>query len=479
MEITNPNKERRDRRKPSVDLSTMVYGKVPPQARDLEEAVLGACLLETDAYQRIADILKPQCFYVDAHQVIFRAIGGLWDKRSPVDSLTVVEWLKASEELDRIGGPYYVTKLTDAVMGSANLEAHARIIQQKFVAREVIRISGELIGYAYEDANQDLNLMMDAASEAFYSLQADVYKGALHSWAELMGLEVEQLDQEMRKEGITGVPTGYRRVDKVTAGWQNTDLIILAARPSMGKTALAGKMAYRSAKIYRVPTLFFSLEMNADKLAKRIISSETEIPLSKSLHNWFNESEKDQIREFADETGSVPLYVDDDSHQTLSSIRAISRKEKKKRNIGLIIIDYLQLLHLTNEEVGKQTNRDQEIGIITSSLKQLAKELDLPIIALSQLARAAEASDSKRPSLKHLRESGNIEQDADIVAFLHRPYYYLQREQPGQIFDEHTRRGAELIFAKHRNGPLETIDLLFDDQFASFREFEDEIGLPF
>lgn len=468
--MVNQNKESGQKRKTAIDL----YGKLPPQAIELEEALLGACTLEKDAFAKVADILKIGSFYKDVNNRVFSAMKTLYQRMQPIDILTVTEQLRASGELENVGGPYYIAKLQDKVMSAQNIEAHARIIQAHWFRREVIRISGELIGYAYRDSTEDITALTDAASEAFYAMQAEMVGSNLQSFEQLMSKEVESLDDENKKEGITGVPTGFRSVDKPTAGWQPADLILLASRPSMGKTALAAKMAYRSAKLYDVPTLFFSLEMTADKINKRIISSETEILMSKSLHNWYDSHEKDRIRQFADQSGPVRFWIDDNASHSLSTLSAVARKEKNKHNIGIIFIDYIQLLSVADEQFRKSGTRDQDLGLISRGLKRLAKELKVPVIALCQLSRAAEQGDQKRmPQLKHLRESGNLEQDADIVMFLYREAYYLEREQPGLFLDPVIQKDAQLSIAKHRNGPLDTINLIYEAPYTSFKDPED------
>jgi replicative DNA helicase len=283
MDLTNLNKDRKNRRKPSIDLSTMMYGKVPPQAKELEEAVLGAIMLEKSALDTVIEILRPECFYVDAHQRIFKSFQSLAQKSMPIDILTVVEELKLKEELDMVGGPYYITKLTNAVVSTANIETHARIVLQKFIQRELIRISGEIIGDAYEDSTDVFDLL-DESETKMFNITNNYLKKNYDDIGSALAKTINRIDElRNKKEDISGVPSGFPTMDRVTYGWQPTDLIILAARPSVGKTAFALNLARNAAlsKIKPTPVAFFSLEMSAAQLVQRILSAESEIMLEK------------------------------------------------------------------------------------------------------------------------------------------------------------------------------------------------------
>ncbi len=391
MDLTNLNKDRKLRRKPSIDLSTMVYGKVPPQARDLEEAVLGAIMLEKSAFDTVVEILKPECFYVEGHQQIFKSMQGLAQKNQPIDILTVVEELKMREELEQIGGPYYVTKLTNTVVSSANIEAHSRIILQKFIQRELIRISGEIIGEAYEDSTDVFDLLDDAESKLFEITNNHLRKN-FDSIDTVLVKTIQRIeDLRNKNEDISGVPSGFASLDRITYGWQPTDLIILAARPSVGKTAFALNLA-RSAALHptkSTPVAVFSLEMSASQLVQRILSAESEIWLEKIARGKLEEHEMKQLyAKGIQRLSQAPIFIDDTAALNIFELRAKCRRLKNKHHVGLIIIDYLQLMSGTGEN--RNGNREQEISRISRDLKGLAKELQVPIIALSQLSREVE-----------------------------------------------------------------------------------------
>jgi replicative DNA helicase len=459
MDLTNINRDRKTRRKTPLDISTMVYGKVPPQAKDLEEAVLGAMMLEKGAFDTVVEILKPECFYVDAHQRIFKAMKSLANKSQPIDILTVVEELRTGEELDIVGGPYYVTKLTNTVVSSANIEAHSRIVLQKFVQRELIRISGEIIGDAYEDSTDVFDLL-DQAESKIYDVTSKHLRNSYESIDSVLVKAIQRIeDLRHKNEDVTGVPTGFPSLDRVTYGWQNTDLIILAARPAVGKTAFALNLV-RSAALHPTkptPVAFFSLEMSAGQLVQRVLSAESEIWLEKISRGKLEEHEMKQLyAKGIQKLAQAPIFIDDSAALNIFELRAKCRRLKNLNNIGLIIIDYLQLMSGTSE--GKGGNREQEISTISRGLKGLAKELQVPIIALSQLSREVEKrkDGNKMPQLSDLRESGAIEQDADMVMFLYRPEYYdVTQNEMG----ESNRGETHVRIAKHRNGSLETVKL--------------------
>jgi len=407
MELTNLNKDRKLRRKPSIDLSTMVYGKLPPQAKDLEEAVLGAILLEKSAFDTVVEILKPECFYVEGHQRIFRAMQNLAQLSRPIDILTVVEDLKTKEELDIVGGPYYVTKLTNSVVSSANIEAHARIILQKFIQRELIRISGEIIGEAYEDSTDVFDLLDDAESKLFEITNNHLRKN-FDSIDTVLIKTIQRIeDLRNKNEDFSGVPSGFPSLDRITYGWQSTDLIVLAARPSVGKTAFALNLA-RSAALHPTkptPVAIFSLEMSASQLVQRILSAESEIWLEKIARGKLEEHEMKQLyAKGIQRLAQAPIFIDDTAALNIFELRAKCRRLKNKHHVGLIIIDYLQLMSGTGEN--RNSNREQEISRISRDLKGLAKELQVPIIALSQLSREVEKrkEGNKMPQLSDLRE---------------------------------------------------------------------------
>ena len=479
MDLTNLNKDRKQqRRKGSIDVSTMVYGKVPPQAKDLEEAVLGAIMLEKSAFDTIAEILKPECFYVEAHQRIFKCMQGLQQKSQPIDILTVVEELKSKNDLEVVGGPYAVTRLTNAVVSSAHIEAHARIILQKFIQRELIRISGEILNDSYEDSTDVFDLLDDAESKLFEITNNHLRKNFDKIDDVLVKTVARIEDMRHKNEDITGVPTGFPTMDKITYGWQPTDLIILAARPSVGKTAFALNLARNAAlgpnPDKRTAVAFFSLEMSAAQLVQRILSAESEILLEKISRGKLEEYEMKQLyTKGINPLSEANIFIDDTAALNIFELRAKCRRLKNKHNIGLIIIDYLQLMSGGSDN--KNSNREQEISNISRNLKGLAKELQVPIIALSQLSRAVESrkEGNKIPQLSDLRESGAIEQDADMVMFLYRPEYYeINQNEHG----ESNKGETHVKIAKHRNGSLETVKLRALLHIQKFIEEDDSNG---
>src|ERR1700753_72423 len=373
MDLTNVNKDRKNRRKSSLDLSTMVYGKVPPQAKDLEEAVLGAIMLEKSAFDTVIEILKPECFYVDANQRIYRAMLSLQQKNQPIDILTVSEELRTREDLEKVGGAYYVTRLTNAVVSAANIEAHSRIVLQKFIQRELIRISGEIIGDAYEDSTDVFDLLDDAESKLFEITNNHLRKN-FDSIDSVLVKAIQRIeDLRHKQDEITGVPSGFPSLDKVTYGWQMTDLIILAARPAVGKTAFALNLARSAALHPTKPTgvAFFSLEMSAAQLVQRILSAESEIHLEKISRGKLEEYEMKQLyAKGIQKLSSAPIFIDDTAALNIFELRAKCRRLKNKHNLGLIIIDYLQLMSGTGEN--RNGNREQEISRISRDLKGLA-----------------------------------------------------------------------------------------------------------
>lgn len=484
MDLTNINKDRKQKRRSSLDLGTMVYGKVPPQAKDLEEAVLGAIMLEKNAFDAVVEILKPECFYVEAHQRIFKSMQSLANKSQPIDILTVAEELRFKEELEMVGGPYYVTKLTNAVVSSAHIEAHARIILQKFIQRELIRISGEIIGDAYEDSTDVFDLLDDAESKLFEITNNHLRKN-FDTIDSVLVKTIQRIeDLRHKNEDVTGVPSGYAALDRVTYGWQNTDLIILAARPAVGKTAFALNLA-RNAVMHPTkptPVALFSLEMSAGQLVQRILAAESEIWLEKIARGKLEEHEMKQLyARGIQRLAQAPLYIDDTPALNIFELRAKCRRLKNKHNIGMVIIDYLQLMSGTSEN--RNGNREQEISNISRNLKALSKEMNIPIIALSQLSRAVEQRGAKEgsriPQLSDLRESGAIEQDADMVMFLYRPEYY---DVTTNADGENTKGLTEVKIAKHRNGTLETVKLKALLHIQKFVNWDDDpysgIGLP-
>jgi replicative DNA helicase len=448
MEKTKQTKHLNSHKR-NVDLGVLQYGKLPPQARELEEAVLGAIMLEAGAFDIVAEILKSECFYVEAHKEIFRACQSLFRQSMPIDMLTIVEELKKLDKLNEIGGPYFVTKLTNTVVSTANLESHARIVLQKFIQRELIRISGEIIAEAYEDSTDVFDLL-DESETNIYNISSKHLKSdyaPLGSDASKFIEHVENLRSQ--ENSITGVNSTFPELDKVTRGWQPTDLIILAARPSVGKTAFALNLAKNAVNNHnkQTPIGFFSLEMSRLQLLNRLACMISGLHVSKIQTGRLNDVDMQTFLKAMDEIYTMPFYVDDTGGINLFELRAKARRMIKKHQVGLIVIDYLQLM--TGDEK-RNSSREQEISSISRGLKRLAKDLNVPVIALSQLSREVEKRTQKVPQLSDLRESGAIEQDADVVMFLYRP----AEDEIKQ--DAALANKAMLKIAKHRNGRLES-----------------------
>ena len=445
-----------------------IDGKLPPQAIELEEAVLGALMLDNEALSDTIDILKPEYFYKMEHQKIFDVIIILFNESKPVDILTIIEQLKKSGELESIGGAFYITQLTNNVASSANTEYHARIIVEKFIQRSLIQISSNIIKDSFDETIDVFDLLSNAEQELFSVTEGSLRK-SYSKMSELISSAINNIEELKNKEdGLSGVPSGFSRLDRVTSGWQKSDLIIIAARPGMGKTALALTMCRNIAINHKIPVGIFSLEMSTDQLVNRLISSESEIPSNKLRKGNLEEYEFVQLHEKIKDLAEAPIYIDDTPGLSVFELRAKARRLVKNHGVKIIIVDYLQLMTAGGNKIG---NREQEISTISRSLKGIAKELKIPVIALSQVNRGVESrtSTSKRPILADLRESGAIEQDADIVTFIYRPEYYKIYEWENS---DDSRGQAEIIIAKHRNGPLENIRLKFINTLAKFSDLD-------
>lgn len=442
-------------------------GRVPPQAVDLEEAVLGAMMLEKDAVSAVIDILAPKVFYKESHQKIYAAIQQLFARSEPVDILTVTNELKSQGELEIVGGPYYITMLTSRIASAANVEYHARIILQKHIQRELINISSVIIKEAYEDTTDVFNLLDKAEQNLFLVSETNLRRN-FEDMPSLVKQAIEDIEAARDSDShLRGVPSGFLDLDRITSGWQKSDLIILASRPSMGKTALALSMARNVAVEFSRPVAFFSLEMSAVQLVTRLISSESELRSEKLKQGNLAGHEWQQLTSKIANLVDAKIFIDDTPALSIFELRAKCRRLKQQHDINMVFVDYLQLMSGGGESRG---NREQEISNISRSLKALAKELDVPVLALSQLSRAVEnrPGQSKRPILSDLRESGAIEQDADMVLFIYRPEYYkIDEFEDGSS----THRIAELIISKHRNGPTGEVKLKFIDTFAKFEDF--------
>ena len=449
----------------------MDYGKIPPQALDLEEAVLGAIMLEKDAILSVLDILEPGSFYKEAHQTIFEVAQSLSQQEKPIDLLTVTEELRKREKLEAVGGAVYISQLTSRVGSAAHLEYHARIVAQKYIQRELIRVSSEIQERAFDEGS-DVDDLLDFSERELLNIAEGHIKKETIKLSNLIKSALEQIEEAGKtKDSLSGVPSGFTRLDRITSGWQKSDLIILAARPSMGKTAFVLSMARNMAVDHSRPVAFFSLEMSSIQLVNRLIIGETQLASDKIRTGNLENYEWEQLEYKIKDLEQAPIYVDDTPAISIFEFRAKCRRLKQKYDIQAVVIDYLQLM-TGSKDTG---SREQEVSNISRSLKSVAKELDIPIIALSQLNRSVEMrSGNKRPQLSDLRESGAIEQDADLVLFIHRPEYY------GMDVDEegNSLKGvAEIIVAKHRNGPTGEIHLKFIREYAKFVDMDDTLAM--
>ena len=445
-------------------VSNIELGKLPPQALDLEESVLGALMLEKEALTNIIDILKPENFYKDAHKEIYQSIIDLFNDSQPIDLLTVTNQLKKNGTLDIVGGSYYVTKLTTRVNSASNIEFHSRIILEQSIKRELINISSKVQKDAYEDT-VDVFDLLDQTEQSLFDVSESHIRKNYKKVQNLMKEAIDELEtKKEKKDGITGVPSGFIDLDTITSGWQPSDLVIIAGRPSMGKTAFVLSLMRNASIDHNLSMGIFSLEMSSLQLVNRLISSEAELDSDKIRKGNLKDYEWQQLLHKTDLLQKAPIFIDDTPALSILELRAKARRLKSQHDIQCIIVDYLQLM---TSEYGKTSgNREQEIASISRSLKAVAKELNIPVIALSQLSRAVETrGGDKRPVLSDLRESGSIEQDADMVMFIYRAEKYdITEDEDG----ESTIGVAELLLRKNRNGPTGKVKLKFVERFAKF-----------
>ncbi|HOJ23957.1 MAG TPA: replicative DNA helicase [Bacteroidales bacterium] len=446
----------------------IIGGKIPPSDIETEEVVLGALLIEPNALATVIDILQPEVFYKEAHQRIFAAVLALYPIGEPIDVITVTNYLRKSGEIDFIGGPAYIAQLTDRVISAANIEYHARILIEKYIQRKLIEISNNIITEAY-DATSDAFDTLNEAENALFQINEQNLRRSFRSMPSVLQVVREQIETAYKNQGeYTGVVSGFYQLDQLTGGLQPSDLIIIAARPGMGKTAFALSMARNMAVEFGFPIAFFSLEMTAPQLVIRILSAQTQISSERIRKGELDDTEWMTLNEAMNKLSNVKLFLDDTPALSIFELRAKARRLKQAYDIQAIYIDYLQLM---TAKIDKNSNREQEIASISRSLKALAKELNIPVIALSQLSRDVEKrSGTKRPQLSDLRESGAIEQDADIVIGIYRPEYYMKEEQVDEDKLAAVKNKAEIILLKHRNGPLGTVNLYFLNQFALFTD---------
>ena len=455
------NQKKKAVRAALADNVFLEQGKLPPQAVEVEQAVLGAMMIDAAAVTDAVDVLKPEYFYKPEHKVIYGAIASLFEKSQAIDIMTVANELKKNGELEVAGGAYYVASLTNKVASAAHIEEHAKIVQQKYIQRELIRVGTEMTKAAYEDASDPLELLDDAESKLltvgennFRSDYTDMHLLVKEAIA-----EVEAVSKQTDK--LSGVPSGFPELDRLTSGWQKGTLLILAARPGMGKTAFALTMARNIAVDFKKPVAVFSLEMSSIELVTRLISSEKLKQGNLEPYEW------EWLNSKVGPLSDAPLYIDDTPALTMFELRAKCRRLKQQHDIQMVFVDYLQLMRGGDAYKG---NREQEISQISRQLKGLAKELKIPILALSQLSRAVETrGGDKKPQLSDLRESGAIEQDADMVMFIYRPEYYGLNNTEEMVEGE-----AQLLIEKHRSGSTGMVKLRFVKEFARF----ENIGIP-
>ena len=434
-----------------------------PQSLEAEEAVLGAMMIDDAAANKAIGLLKSShYFYKDAHKKIFEAMLILSEESNPIDTVSVSNELKKKKSLKSVGGLYYLTGLVDKVPTAANIETYASIVKEKGILRDLISASHYMSKKAFE-SGEDVATILDEAEQSIFSLTQQKDNKLFQHIQPILTQAIQNLEKMQSKKGaVVGIPSGIIDLDNVTAGFRKSDLIVIAGRPSMGKTALALSIARNAALESKVPTAIFSLEMSSDQLAQRLLSSEARIDGQKARTGRLQTARWKDVVIASGKLADAPLFIDDTAALSILDLRSRARRLKREENIGLLVVDYLQLM----QGPRRSENRQQEISYITQSLKALAKELDIPIIALSQLSRAVESRTNKRPVLSDLRESGAIEQDADLVIFLYRPFVYDDKkvEEKGLAY---------LIVAKQRSGPTRTVKATFIDTYARFENYTD------
>ncbi len=467
------NKRQRKPKQPTPINNT--YGHLQPQALDIEKVVLGAMMIDKDAFSMVSELLRPETFYEPRNQMVYHAIQSLSLKEKPVDILTVTEQLKAEGNLDEIGGPVYITELSQHVASSAHVEYHAHILQQKYVARQLISFASVVETKAFDDTVDVDDLMQEAEGSLFELSQKNMRQDYTQIDPVLKQAMADIQKAAAQSDGLSGTPSGYTKLDDITSGWQSSDLIIIAGRPAMGKTSFALSMAKNMVVDYQVPVAFFSLEMNNVQLVNRLISNVCEIQGSKIMNGQLADDEWNRLDKNIRKLEGAPLYIDDTPGLSIFELRSKARRLAKEKGIKAIMIDYLQLMNANGMHFG---NRQEEVSTISRSLKGLAKELNIPVIALSQLNRGVESREGlegKRPQLSDLRESGAIEQDADMVLFVHRPEYY-------HIYEDENKRDlhgmAQIIIAKHRKGAIGDVLLKFHGEFTRFENPDTNSYIP-
>ncbi|ANQ48487.1 replicative DNA helicase [Flammeovirga sp. MY04] len=447
----------------------LMNAKKRPCDHQLEQATLGALILEKEALNEVIEVLKADSFDRESHQMIYNAIVGIFNRSEPVDAMTIVHELKKKGELEKAGGVSYIAQLSNNVTSSANVVHYARILQEYSIKRKLIGVSNEIQQKAYDDTTDVFDLLDKMENSLFEVSEENVRKNyvGMNDVVKEVFMELESLKDN--QDGMTGVPSGFTGLDRVTSGWQPSDLIIIAARPAMGKTAFILSACRNASVGFQKATAIFSLEMSAAQLVKRLVSAEAELESEKLKKGNLSDAEWRRLVDKTGQLSSAPIYIDDTPALTVLELRAKCRRLKAQHDIQLIVIDYLQLMSAGDSK--SKGNREQEIAFISRSLKQIAKELNVPVIALSQLSRAVETrGGDKRPQLSDLRESGSIEQDADMVMFLYRPEYYgLDEDEEGNS----TKGMGEVIISKNRSGGLENVRLKFIGQYTKFTDWEE------
>lgn len=442
----------------------------PPQNTDAEASLLGAILIDSDAIVKIADRLNPADFYDPKHQRIYEAITKLYEKHSPIDVLTLADQLRATGFIEFVGGASYLTELTNFVPTAAHVEQYAEIVSQKSLRRRLIKASQDIAALGH-DENQNLAELIESAESSLFEVSQKHVKQDITSLETILGESFERLDELHRDKGkVRGVPTGFKDLDDILAGLQKSDLFVLAARPSMGKTALVLNLALNIAVDAKAPVLIFSLEMSKEQLVDRMLSRESGVDAWALRTGNLTDSDFEKIGQAMGSLSEAPIYIDDTPGITVSELRTKARREAHQHDLGLIIVDYLQLMS-GGGKFSSEGNRVQEISEISRGLKGIARELKVPLIALSQLSRSVESRHPQIPQLADLRESGSIEQDADVVAFIYREDYYNPQTERKNITD--------ILIKKHRNGPTGGVELYFDKEKQRFRSLDTKHSQPF
>ncbi|SJZ80940.1 replicative DNA helicase [Selenihalanaerobacter shriftii] len=437
-------------------MQSQLSDKVPPQSIDAEKSTLGAMLIDRDAIAKVIEVLKPADFYREAHSIIYKVINKLFDNGEPVDLVTVSEELRDEDALEDIGGVSYLTSIANSVPTSANVTYYAKMVEEKSILRNLIKASNHISQLGY-NGEKDTEVVLDKAEQLIFNISQ---KRAVQSYSGIKDVLMKTFDNLEQlydnKGGVTGVPTGFKDLDNMTSGFQDSDLIIIAARPSMGKTALALNIGQFAAIQSEIPVAIFSLEMSKEQLVQRMLCSEAQVDNHRLRTGYLNENDWNRLTDAAGKLSDSKIFIDDTPGITVMEMRAKARRIKAEHGLGLILIDYMQLM----QGSGRPESRQQEVSKISRSLKGLARELNVPVVSLSQLSRAVEQRNDKRPQLSDLRSSGSIEQDADLVAFIYRDDYYNPDSEKQGI--------TEIIVGKQRNGPVGKVELAFQKEYTKF-----------